>query len=350
MAILSVDSVFSGVIPAQFARNGLLANGPFARAIARAVNHLIAMNGQIVPGKSVAPSSARNSATDARLWVTRYRAGANGTKLVVEVNCIPTDTTTGTPYWYLKIDGASASDVNGVTNQVHGVRSASGAGTDLADIFVMRREYTVTAGAKHTVEIWTKDKCRIVGWFLHEKPRVTLTTGTDTLADYQRLVTLSRIYDVDVNSLVVAATSVYQKLQSMMTSWYVDDPASPIAVSSTSATKLYESAGTVGSFCPTQYRNRYADDFAATLQIPCYAWAYMERTGGAGNVLVRLKGANHGSGVDISCNSTLNIYESTSFTLKPQAAGDTMVPEYLVSAGGTTGNLYGLGLLPLIGT
>lgn len=352
MASLAVPEVYGGLIPEYFTRNGLPTHGPFARAVAMGVNFLAARCMNVIPGKSVNPSEARNSSSDLRLWTTRYRASANGTLLRCTVILIPTDTTSGSPYWYLKIDGSEAADVEGETDHHHDVRVPSGGGLDLDDQFPVTAVFEVTAGAKHTVDLYTDDNCRVIGWYLEEVQRDELEIGTDTLADFRRILTMSPIYDVDVASVMATAKAVLEKQKGIVTSWNVNDPATPIAASSTTPAKLYESAGTVGSYAPTQYRNTYMDQFAATPSIPTYAWVLAEKTaGGAGDdVQFRIKGGNHAGGVDIAITGALGIYESTTFTLKPQSGGDTVYPEYLVDAGGVTGNIYAWGLIPLVGT
>lgn len=345
-----IQPVFVPFVPMNRSRNRLPPDGQYARALARAFNHLIGRSPIIIPGKEVPASSARNTVSDLALWRTRYRASPNGTTLVSEVHLLPTENAghapDGTPKWYLKVDGAAKAD------QTHNRRCAAGAGTALNDRFIMRQEVTVTAGVKHTVDLWTKDRCRVVGWFLYEKPRDSLVVGADTLADYTRLLPLSPILDVDLDSLYDAATAVWEKVRAHHMSFHVDDPASPIQPTTT-ATNPWDgstarTANTVGSVAPTQYRNSYANQLLATPTIATVCWAYGRRTSVGGSLTVRFIGEN--GSADVTINGAEGIYETTSFTLKPQAAGDKFDVHVLKDVGGTTGDIYGFGTFGLVGS
>lgn len=332
-----------------YSRNDAMADGAWARsAIARQAQHLLTRHGLIIPGKFLpALSGVRNSAADLRLWVTRFRSGPVSTTLVVDVSLQPTDTTAGSPGWYLKVDGVSYAI------QRHNVRCGGGGGGRFDEIFEMRQEIPIIADTTHTLELWTDDNCRVVGWDMHEKPRESLEAGVDTGAvDFRYAVPHSPCFNTPLSDARAALTAAWQKMRGVHLSWNVDDPATPIAVSSTSATDLWGTG--VGPTAPTQYRNSYANENLlrgiANVSIPTVVWAYGERTAGAGNVLARFIGDNHGGGVDVTINGTLGFYTSTSYTLKPQAAGDVIRVQYLVSAGGTTGNIYAVGCYPLVGT
>jgi len=336
---------FPGFLPERFARNGLAPSGRDARLIARALNHLIARAGTIIPGMEVLPASARNTASELALWRTRYRATANGTTLVNRVQCIPTDDTSGTPTVYVKVDGVAQ------TSMTHNTRCRSGEGTDLTDIFTLEQEITVTAGAQHTVELWTKDKCRVVGWFMHEKPRDSLAIGTDTVIDYTRILPLSGIYDADVQDLVVdIALEIFQKMRGSHMSWSVPDPASAIVPGSATPTNIWDgstarTSSTVGADCPTQYRENYMEQFAATPAIATYAWCYAQSDSGSG-IKVRFVGTN--GSADITVNGAAGIYSTTSFTLAPSASGDKVDVQAYQNSG--TGKVFSVGMFPLIGS
>lgn len=349
LAVEAVVPNFQALVPQDFARNGLVPNGQIARTLARQLNHLIGRHGVIIPGFECLPSQARNSSSELALWRTRYRAGPNGNVLVAEVHCLPTDDTAGSPRWYINVDGSKATDASlgGTPDNTHNVRAPSGGGTSLADVFVMRQRISVTANAKHTLELVTDDKCRVVGWFLREEQRETLTVGSDQLVDYTYLLALSGIYDRDWAKLVDIADQIYNKLRGQHIAWSVIDPSSPITVSSTTPASIWESSNTIGALCGTQYRETYSNNYASTLTIPTYAWCYAARTAGAGNGFVRFVGAN--GTTDITVNGALGEWSSTSFTLKPDAAGDT-VKVYAYVEAGTTIQVYSAAMLPLIGT
>lgn len=351
ISVVIPKKTYQGLVPIDYARNNLPPHAPWVRnGLAENLNHLLAQRGPIVPPKAVAPELARNSASNLRLWTTRYRASANGTTLVSVVRCIPTDDSTQpNPRWYLQVDGVAQAD------QSHSVYCESGGGKTFTDAFEMVQEVAVTAGTKHTIDLYTDDKCRVISWSLYEKPSYSFFSGVHTYADPSPLP-LSPIFDATMASIRAALDHVWQKMRGITFSWNVDDPASPVAVSSTLATYLWDSGGATGVVTPTQYRNTYANENLlrgiANKSIPCYAWVLAERTAGAGNVILRLLGGNHaGAGaIDIACNGALGIYESTSFTLLPASGGDTVKAQYLVSAGGTTGNIYAAGVFPLVGT
>jgi hypothetical protein len=328
-----------------YARNDVMANGAWTRnALARQLNHLLARHGTVVPGKNVFARGPRSLAGEARLWVSRYRAGPNGTVLVVVVQLVPTDVTTGRPRWYVKVDGVQQAD------QSHNIRGATTFVLD--DVFEMRQQITVQAGVKHTIELWTADNCRVVGWDLHEAPSDTLLVGTDQVANYTYAVPLSPIRSDTMTSLRAAADALWRRARACHMAWNVDDPASPFVVNATSPTPLWGDSS-VGPTAPTAYRNAYANENllggATTRAIPMVCWAAGSRTSGTGSVLVRFIGANHASGVDVAIAGTLNIYEATSFTLLPATAGDTIRVQCLTSAASTTGQVLAAGCFPFIG-
>ena len=340
LTIEQVDSSFRGLVPEDWARPGLPPNGPAVRALARALNHIAGRHGHVIPGMEIPRASARNTASALELWRTRYKASPNGTTLVSEVHLIPTDTTAGTPAWYLKVDGTAQ------TTQTHNARCAAGSGTNLDDVFVRVQEVTVTADAAHDVELWTDDNCRVVGWFLHEKERDTLTIGTDSVVDWSGLQVLAGIFNRDVQALINMAASLQQKIRGVHLSYNVDDHATPLTVTSTTPVNIWDSGNTVGVPCPTQYRNTYMDEIAGTLQIPAQAWCYAELNAGPGPYKVRFSATN--GDYDISVTGAKGIYTSGSVTLKPLAGHDTVKVKSFVTAGGDTGKLYACGLYPLI--
>ena len=352
-----IEDQFVGLVGEYFTRNGKTASGRYVRNVAKALNHLVAKAGPpIIPPKMVLPASARNSASELTLWRNRYRSGPNGTRLLVEVHRLPTDDTAvaGAPHWYVNVDGAKATDaITGTQdNQVHTDYCAAGSGTDLDDVKVMRQEISLTAGAKHTLELVTRYKCRIVSWSCREKPKTALVSGTDTMVDWARMATRLGVYDEDVAEIVTLAQAIHQKLRGVNLSYSVDDPASPI-VPSTTATNPWDATTartgvTAGPLAHTQYRNTYMNEVAATLTIPMYLWAYGERTSGGGSLTVRFVGEN-GNG-DVTINAAANVFETTSWTLKPQSAGDKFDVHVFKDVAGTTGNIYSFGAFPLIGT
>ncbi len=355
---MPIPNQFTGLSPEHFARNGLPPHGGLARSIAGGLNHLLARGLTIIPGMEVLPSEVRNTANDEPLWRTRYRASANGTRLVVVCKLFPTDyaTHSGDPsYWYVKIDAVPTADVNGNTNQTHFARSATGAGVFLSNMFTMTAEYTVTAGAKHTVELCTSLGCRIQGWYMYEKPRATLTVGTgtpDTVVDDSNIVVTGGIYDADMAGMVTAAEEINQKQRGVHMSFNVTNPAAPI-VPTTTYTNPWDattarSATSVGARCPTQYRNGYMNEAAAVGTIPTYCWAYGERTSAGGALYVKFLGAVDNATVTI--NGALGIYEATTLDIQAISGGDKVDVQVNKDAAGTTGNIYAFGMFPLIGT
>ncbi len=358
MTLIEVPSRFVGFSPEHYARIGLAPHGGFARAMATSLNHILGRHLNVIPGMEVLPSEVRNTATEAALWRTRYRATPNGTTLVVQCHCFPTDSTNAQPYWYVKIDGSAAADVNGNTNQTHNNYCASGAGLLLDNMFTMRAEYTVTAGAKHTVELWTKNSCRVQGWYLYEKPRDTLTVGTDTVVDHSQIVPKGGIYDADVASMVSAAEAINQKMRGVHLAYNVVDPATPIGsspaittsyVNPWDATTAY-SATSVGAVVPTQYRNGYINEAAGTDTIAMYCWAYGERTSGGGTITVSFWAKGGSNVATVSINGAAGIYESTTLVEGPAAGGDKIDVQVKKDAAGTAGFVYAFGAFPLIGT
>lgn len=333
---------------AGYVRNDLQTNGRWMRnAIARQINHLLARHPTVIPGKNLVGRTIRNSASSLRLWDTRLKSGVMLYELVVDVQLLPTDTAAGSPRWWIEVDGVSQGD------QFHNVRCAAGSGTQFSDVFEMQQTITFSAkAATHKIELWTDDNCRVAGWDLHEKPREALDIANvafDTFVDYSYALPVSAIRDDIVATSLLLLELVWETQRGQHLSWNVDDPASPIAVSSTVAADLW-GASTVGPTAPTQYRNSYANENllggAPNKLIRTVCWVLGERTAGAGNVIGRFIGDNHAGGVDVNVNGALGIYTSSSFTLLPQAAGDCVRMKYLVSAGGTTGNIYAAGCYP----
>jgi len=258
------------------------------------------------------------------------------------------------PLWYVNVDGVKATDaITGTQDdQKHRRYCGSGAGKDLDDVFVMNQEIQVTASAKHTLELVTKDKCRVIGWYCREKPRPALVAGTDTMADWTRLEMKRGAYDADVAGLISVMTTLHDKMRALPLSFSVDDPASPI-VPTTTATNPWDgttarTSTTMGVPVPTEFRGSYMEQFAATPAIPAYCWAYGERTSGTGSLTVRFIGVN--GPTDITINGAAGIYDTTAFTLRPQTGDDKFDVHVFKDAAGTTGNVYSFGCFPLIGT
>ena len=349
MQIFPVDTAYEAFVGAQLARNGLPPHGLFARARARAAHLLAGRCGLVIPGKEVRPANARNTASDLALWRTRYRSGPNGTRLVVDVRLIPTDDfqVGAPPAWYVKIDGLAQGD------QRHSSFVASGGGLSLSDVFAMRQEIAVTAGASHTVELWTKNKCRIVGWYLHELERETLTTGTDTVADYTYLVPLGTILDGGVDGMTVTVPrAVREKMRGAHLAWNVDDPASPVSPANTTPTNIWDgstarTSTTRGKTTPTQYRENYMEQFSGTPRIPVVCWVYGSKSA-TGNILVDFVGG--GTTVTATITGGAAFYTATGNLLIPQSGGDKVdVLGYRASAG-DGGSIYAAGFYPLIGS
>jgi hypothetical protein len=342
---------FLGARHTNFARNDVPAHGAFVRnAIARQLNHLLALHGTQIPGKALVSSSQVTSTdTDQRLWTTYYRSTPNGTKLRVTVRCLPNSEVGefgSNPNWYIKLNGTSQD------RQYHNVINSSAAG--FAGMFEMTQILDVSRSTLYQVDLYTDDFCRVVGWDLCEEPRQSIVVGTDTVADYTYALPLSPILASTIASIRTAADAVFQKMRGYSLAWHCDKTSSPVAVSSTSATYLWDSAGTVASYVATTYRNTYANENllggVANKSIPMVIWAMGERTAGAGNVIVRFISGNHGGGVDLNITSSLGLVSNTAgaFTVLPGGSGDTVKVQYLVSAGGTTGNIYDVGCFPLI--
>lgn len=353
MTNVAVPGTFAGLAPLDLARNGLPPSSQLARAIAGNANHLAGRCLQVLPGKEVLPSAARNSGSELALWRHRYRASANGTVLVSEVHLIPTQPghAVGASGWYVKVDGSKATDAESgsADTQIHNVHVESGGGENLSDVFVRRQRISVTAGANHSLELWTLNGCRVVGWYLYEEPRSNLVVGTDSVVDPTHLQSMSYVRDSDMANLLNGVVDThYQKTRGQCAWWSADDPATPTNAFGTVAANLWESTNTVKARCPAEYRNSYANDLAGTDTIDLYAWCYAERTAGAGNVLVRI--VTSVGTYDITVNGAAGIYESTAVKLSAAAATDTVKLQYLVSAGGTTGNIYAVGVYPRIGT
>lgn len=335
-----IDGRFTGLVPAHFARNGQPVNGQFARMLSRALNQIGATRGTIIPGMEIKTTSARNSASDLVLWRTKYRASQNGTVLRCVCLVLPTDTTAGSPRWYLTVDGVAQS------NQSPNRRCASGAGTNLSDIFVMQQDVTVTANAQHTVTLSTDDNCRIVGWYMFELPRSSLTVGTDTMVDYTRILPLSPIYDADVASVMSVALGIWQKMRGCYVSHSEDDPATPISPTLGSETAIYESTGVVGNEVKTQYRNNYMNDVAATSTIDMYFWAYGSMSAGSGvRVVFRDEAGTLLKNVDLT--GAEGYYTATA--TMPVAAVKTIIPYHRIVSAGGAGSIMSFGCYPLVG-
>lgn len=350
------DPDFSAQVWQHAVRNRMPAPGQVARVLARSLNHLVARRMRQIPGMEVAPTAARNNASTLRLWMTRYRASPNGTKLVSEVAYLPTDDTTQSPSYRIDIDSATATADDGNSSFTHSRYCTAGSGTEFNDVAYDSRVFTVTAGAKHTVELYTLAKMRVVGWRIYEQARNSITVGTDQVCDYTYLLPQTGIYDASLASLMSIQQQAFDKLSYADMSFCVDDAnAIPARLGSgitTAFVNLWDgsaarSTTTVGSRRATQYRNNYADDFAGTDTIPTYAWAYGARTSVGGSLTLRFEGGN--GTTDITINGAAGIYESTAFTLLPQAAGDKVDVSIKKDAAGTTGYLVACGCFPLVG-
>lgn len=341
-----------------YARNDLLANGNWVRnAISRQATHLMCRQAQVLPGKNLAGRTIRNTSSAALLWVTHVSPPLNQSLLVIDVQLLPTDTASGSPRWWVVVDGVSQGD------QFHNVRCSSGSGTTFDDIFEMQQVVVVdVSGGSSIVELWTDDNCRVAGWDLHFKPKETLDSSNtlDFLVDYSSELPLSQVRRVSGPPFLYPPSAignhVFGRQRAYHLNWQVDDPASPINVSSTFASNLWGDA-TVGPTAPTQYRNSYANENLlggiAAKSIRTYVWAYGERTAGAGNVIVRFISDSVPGGFDLPIDGTLRKYsrggsgDPLGFALLPQAAGDCIRVKYLVSAGGTTGKIYAVGCYQL---
>ncbi len=353
-----VDPAFAGVVPLHGARNGLAASGRLVRTLARAANFLLAQ-GTIIPGKCVLPgTTVRNTATDAALWRTQYRASPNGTTLIVDVHLLPTNDTSAIPSWYLKIDGVATAPrthnhycaADGLTEYYLGTAAVAGSFTD-------RMEVTVTAGVQHTVELWTTNKCRVLGWNLREKPRVSLTPGVDTVVDYSYLAPLAAMRTEDLQYMLqTALPAIVQKMRGVSLSWNVDDPATPVTVvgigsSVTVAESLWANSA-VTHRVPTQYRNSYMNEVLGTLSIPMFSWCYASVTAGAGTgaVVFHSEDGNVGGrNTAIAVTSgTPAFLTSTSWLTTAGAAGDPIQVRGYADVGTSIG-VIAAGCFPLIG-
>lgn len=338
-------------------RNDLQTNGKWVRnAISRQASFLQNRMGQVLPGKNQAGRTIRNSAAALRLWVTHVSAPLNMSQLVVDVQLLPTDTAAGSPRWWIVLDGVAQGD------QFHNVRCAAGSGTTFADIFEMQQVLVVDQDVGSTIEIWTDDNCRVVGWDLHfrGKESVDASVTDDTLIQYATELPLSPVQRVDSVGYIyppspaVTATKLWSRQRAYHLNWQVDDPASPRSVSATVASPLWGVA-TVGPTAPTQYRNSYANENLlggiAAKSIRTYVWAYAEKTAGVGDVLVRFISDSMPGGFDLHVTGALARYsddgDPLGFTLLPQAAGDCIRVQYLTSAGGVAGNIYAVGCYQL---
>jgi hypothetical protein len=331
----NVATRFTPLARIDAARNTTHPNGKAARALAEAANFLLGRSPPHIPAKSVL--TMRNSASDLALWRTRYRASANGTTLVAEVLLAPTDNTTATqPQWYLKVDGSATA------KRSHNNRCAGGSGTNISDWFPDKLETTVTAGAKHTVELWTTN-CRVVSWTLREKERDTLTVGTDAVVDWATLGPGHGITYADLQALSTDIEAVREKMRGCSLSFSVDNPATPLQpVAGAAAVNAWDSTDTVKPTIPTQYR-----DTLSLGNIPMYTWVYAERTAGAGNGHIAFT-SSLGT-TTITINGAAGIYDATSWTLADQA-GDEQIDVKVDADAATTIKIYSFGCFPLIGT
>lgn len=334
---------FGPTVPARLVRNGLPAHVAAARGVADNLNFLLGRCGQIIPGKEAFGGTIRSSASDLALWRRRYRATPNGTTLVCEVHLIPTPTTAGTPRFYVKVDGVSAGD------HTHNVRCDLGAGDTLDDIFVERFEIPVSGGAAHNLELWTDDNCRVVGWYLWEKPRTDgLLVGTDTVADPSTFLALNGITAQAVKKLIDGAEAVW-KWHRGAAAWSCDDPASPFTTSSTTPTNIWESGNAVAMRRPTQYRNSYRDEHTGNNRISAEVWCYAARTAGGGGTSMTVRFTNGAGGTsDITVNGAAGFYTASAASLLVAGASvDTITCKAFVSGGGVTGEVYDVGFYPI---
>ncbi len=345
-----VDPAFSGVVPLHGARNGLAASGRLVRSLARAANFLLAQ-GNIIPGKCVLPgATVRNTATDAALWRTQYRASPNGTTLIIDVHLLPTNDTSMIPSWYLKIDGVATSprthnhyvEAGTLTEYYLGTASVAGSFTD-------RVEVTVTAGVQHTVELWTTNKCRVLSWNLREKPRVSLTPGVDTVVDYSYLAPLAAMRTEDLQYMMqVALPAIVQKMRGVSLSWNVDDPAATVSIVGAggfaTAVPLWANSA-VTHTVPTQYRNAYLNATWGSA-IPMYMWCYAAVTGGGAGTVAFTNAA--GFTRTLSVVGAEAFVAASGWAVTPQANGDQITVSGYADVG-TTMTVMAAGCFPLIG-
>lgn len=351
----NVTPDFRGVVRDRFFRNGLPPHGAAARAYAQAINFLLARMGPIIPGKDVRLNDSNirildGDAGETDLWATRYRASPDGNRLVAEVHLIPSPASSqGTPYWCMSVDGLKATDALTLTqaNNTHSVRKdyTGGSNIPLDDVFIQRQEIVVQPNKKHTVRLRTNSKCRVVGWWLREKPRNILTAPLDKFVDYSTILPLSPILDGhetrDVKSLFQLSHLIWEKIRGCHVSWSADDMNVGLTVTATSATNIWDSTDNVTVRCPTQYRNSL---MGASIPICCWA---IGAKGGAGNLVVRFVGAN--GNTELTFTGAQQEQESQSLTLNPASGGDSFKIQAYSTASTTGHLLYAAGMFPLLG-
>jgi hypothetical protein len=337
VAIESVAKFFTGLAGKDAARNAYSPNGRVARILAEGANLLVGRGVHQICTKSVL--TPRSTTSELALWRTRYRASPNGTTIEARVVIAPTDNVSATqPQWYLKIDGSAT------VKRTHDARCAAGTGLDIfaGNWFEDRLPATVTPGVKHTVELWTKN-CRILSWSLAEVERDTLTSSTDTMVDWSTLSPAHAISTQDLTSLKNTIEAVRQKMRGCTLCFNVDDPATPIALTTT-PTGLWDSTHTVKPTVPTQYRDTFS-----LAGIPVRGWVIGERTAGTGHGHVTFSAGSGGSGT-IDITGALGVYETDGlFNFADQVGDDTIdVSGYEDAA--TSVNVYAFGCQPLVGT
>ena len=318
----------------MYGRNTGIPHGPYLVGIARGLNHILGRHGTMIPGVSVLPDLARDSASsNLRLWTQYYRATPNGTTLVSRVVMLPS-ATIGVPSWYVKVDESAQA------TQQH---SLFGGGSDLADMFYRDQEITVTGDAEHRLDLYTSDHCRVVGWYCWEKDRETLDSTADVMCDWSSIRVGDGIYDSSMQKLYEALVQCWTRCRGYAAQFNVPDPASPVAATST-LTNVWDgsvawSAVSAGGRVPTAHRASYTGTTIAVT-----AWALAERTGGAGELTIRWAGTTLNT--DITCDGALGIYKATG-TISQLAGGEKLDLQLLAPAG-TTGNLYAAGIYPFI--
>jgi hypothetical protein len=336
----SVPPTFSPMAAMQAWRNGTGPSADAMRAMAGNIMHLLGAQGICLPGKTVLPSGTiRNTGSDLALWRQRYRSTPNGTTLISEAHLLPTDTGTSQPQWYVKLNGVAQA------TQSHNRFVASGKAGAYDDLFISRQEITITGSADQELELFTKNNCRVVGWFCWEKGRggpAALDPAVDSYPSTSYILPLTGIYDVSVADFVAKAGYVWKYHRANHLNWNVDDPATPIAISSTTPTNIWESGGTVHPKCPTQYRDTYSSDLSASPGVATTAWTYASRTSVSGTMTVRFAGAL--GNTDIAITGAAAFVTGSGSILKSQAGHDTIEVKAFVSGAGVTGNVYAAGL------
>lgn len=346
-----VPVTFAGVVASHYCRNGQQAHGPFAKALARAINHIHAMRRVIIPGWTVRPGEDTDNIVGfATIYRTRFRSGFARSRLVVEVHVAPPwhGAVGQTCSWKVQIGGSDAADVNtGVTEHNYGGSAAYA--TNMSVVSVMRAEYALTSRSDIDFAIMSRGGARIVGCYLYEKPRTVLVDGTDARLQNGRLKTRGQITDNELDDATGMAFYAYEIAKNHRAhhiNWSANDGATGGSVTiaaGTSYTNLFDgstgarSSTTAGIPCPAQFRGTYMNNVAGTNTVKTMAYAYGSRTAGSGNVIIRLTG-DAGS-ADININGAAGWYSTSSFTLSTASAYDKVDIAYLTSDGTTAGTL-----------